>query len=82
MLMDDITDQNTKVTKKKRRAYISSKDCLGCKNCYLNCRRKVIKHKKSFIGGHCFVNEDECIGCGNCLKMCLNNCITLREVNN
>ena len=76
VLKDGILKPKIKGKKKKSlKSFIDKKECLGCKNCYLNCPNEVIKFNKSFFGGFCSVEEEKCKGCGLCLKMCLNNCI-------
>lgn len=64
--------------KKVLKARIDSKNCVGCRNCFLNCPNRVIKYEKGFFStGHCHVDETKCKGCGSCVKMCLNDCIEI-----
>ncbi len=40
------------------KARINKGECIGCRNCFLNCPNRVIKYEKSFFSsGHCVVLE-------------------------
>ena len=60
----------------KRKATVSTRDCVACGCCMKVCPKKAITVPK---GIYAEVNRDLCVGCGICAKECPASVITLEE---
>lgn len=58
----------------KRKAVVSTKDCVACGCCVKVCPRNAITVPK---GIYAEINKTQCVGCGKCAKECPAGIITL-----
>lgn len=64
-------------TKKRRRAFVDTKDCVACGCCVKVCPKDAIKVWKGVLAK---VDMDRCVGCGKCAKECPASVIEVKEV--
>ena len=60
----------------KRKAIISTKECVACGCCIKVCPRAAISIP---LGMYADVNKELCVGCGKCAQECPACVITLQE---
>lgn len=58
----------------KRKAKISTRECVACGCCAKVCPKSAITIPK---GIYAVINEDLCVGCGKCAKECPASIINL-----
>lgn len=58
----------------KRKAVVSTKECVACGCCVKVCPRNAITVPK---GIYAEINTSQCVGCGKCAKECPAGIITL-----
>lgn len=63
--------------KKKRKAFVSTKDCVACGCCVKVCPKHAIAIWKGVTAK---IDMDACVGCGKCAKECPASVITIQEV--
>ena len=62
----------------KRKAKVSTEECVACGSCIKVCPKKAISIPK---GIYAEINYDLCVGCGKCVKECPASVITLEVIN-
>ena len=65
------------IDKKRRKASVSSSDCVACGCCVKVCPVSAIE---IFNGITAQVDTTKCVGCGKCAKECPASVIEIREV--
>ena len=58
----------------KRKAVVSTKECVACGCCMKGCPRSAITVPKGVFAE---INRDLCVGCGLCARECPASVITL-----
>ena len=58
----------------KRKAIVSTQECVACGCCIKVCPRSAISIPK---GIYAMIDEELCVGCGKCAKECPASIITL-----
>lgn len=66
-----------KTERKRRRAFVSTGDCVACGCCVKVCPLGAIAVVKGIAAR---VDEARCVGCGKCAKECPATVIEIREV--
>ncbi len=66
-----------KTERKRRRAFVSTGDCVACGCCVKVCPPGAIAVVKGIAAR---VDEGRCVGCGKCAKECPATVIEIREV--
>lgn len=64
-------------TRKKKKAFVSSQECVACGYCIKVCPRNAIEIWKGIMAK---IHMEKCIGCGKCAKECPASVISLWEV--
>ena len=65
-----------KKIRKKKKAFVSTDDCVACGCCLKVCARNAIKIWKGVMAK---IDMEACIGCGKCAKECPASVIEIRE---
>lgn len=65
------------ITMPKRKALVSTKECVACGCCVKVCPRGAITVSKGICAE---ISESLCVGCGKCAKECPASVILLEEV--
>lgn len=66
-----------KTERKRRRAFVSTGDCVACGCCVKVCPFGAVAVVKGIAAR---VDEGRCVGCGKCAKECPATVIEIREV--
>ena len=61
----------------KRKAVVSTKDCVACGCCVKVCPLQAVRVVKGITAQ---IEEDKCVGCGRCARECPASVIEIREV--
>ena len=64
------------ITKKKRKAFVNSSDCVACGCCVKVCSLGALTIYKGITAQ---VNAEKCVGCGKCAKECPASIIEIQE---
>ena len=64
-------------TRKKKKAFVSSQECVACGCCIKVCPRNAIEIWKGIMAK---VDIAKCVGCGKCEKECPASVIKIQEV--
>lgn len=62
---------------RRRKAFVSAKDCVACGCCVKVCPKGAIE---IFKGIEARVTMEKCVGCGKCANECPASVIDIREV--
>lgn len=62
---------------KRKKAYVSTDECVACGCCVKVCPMGAIEIIKGVMA---FVNIEKCVGCGKCAKECPASVINITEV--
>lgn len=63
--------------RKKKKAFVSAKECVACGCCIKVCPRNAIEIWKGIMAK---IHMEKCIGCGKCATECPGSVILLQEV--
>jgi Pyruvate/2-oxoacid:ferredoxin oxidoreductase delta subunit len=65
----------TTTVKKRKKAFVDTKYCVGCGVCAKNCPVMAISVP---LGIHATVDTDKCVGCSKCEKFCPASTISMQ----
>lgn len=68
---------NNSITKKRKKAFVNTSDCVACGCCVKVCPIGAIS---IHFGISAKVDQQRCVGCGRCVKECPASIISVREV--
>ena len=64
-------------TKKRRKAFVDTNDCVACGCCVKVCPKHAMEIWKGVMAK---VDMERCVGCGKCAKECPASVIEVKEV--